>query len=266
MTLKEKTKGVFRKTYDFFTSGSALSKIVIAIIFIIIVMLIVHCMIAIYHRIHQIEYRRVQIHNNQGSPTFCPKQSAVFQGKNLHWSQNELGGSEYSYTLWLYVNDWSYKPGQWKSIFHKGNSTSWPNRAPGVWCHPDQNTIRVYMNTFESPAKTYIDIPNIPIQKWFHMTITMSQTKLDVFVNGSLRKSHKFTSIPRQNYGDLYIMQNRGFDGFITKFFYFDYVIPYSEIEGQINEGPGNIVCGQDQDIPPYFANNWWVNNNPSKT
>ena len=62
-----------------------------------------------------------------------------------------------------------YKVGEWKHVFHKGNKTSFPNRAP-VWIHPNNNALRIYMNTYDNPLE-YVDIDNIP-RKWFHRRLT----------------------------------------------------------------------------------------------
>ncbi len=55
----------------------------------------------------------------------------------------------------------------WSIITENGNMYStvvtkqnFP-REPGVWIHPEQNTIRVYMNTQENPLE-YVDIENVP--------------------------------------------------------------------------------------------------------
>ena len=50
-------------------------------------------------------------------------------------------GLEFSYDFWLLIDTLSYKEGEWKHIFHKGNSSSYPDRAPGVWIHPNTNAI-----------------------------------------------------------------------------------------------------------------------------
>merc|ERR1711991_242911 len=63
--------------------------------------------------------------------------------KTLGRSENEYSGLEFSYAFWMHIDDWAYKYGQWKHVFHKGNSSSWPLRAPGVWLHPKKNSMRV---------------------------------------------------------------------------------------------------------------------------
>ena len=51
-------------------------------------------------------------------------------------------------------------------ICHKGNDSSYPNRAPGVWIHPTKNSLRIYMNTFDN-ILDYIDVDDVPVKKWF---------------------------------------------------------------------------------------------------
>ena len=41
----------------------------------------------------------------------------------------------------MFIDDWSYKYGQWKHVMHKGNESSWPLRAPGMWLHPKENIL-----------------------------------------------------------------------------------------------------------------------------
>ena len=118
------------------------------------------------------------------------------------------------------------------------------------------------MNTYDSIAGNYIDIPNIPIKKWFHVTLSVNQLTMDLYINGNLRKSHKFTGLPKQNYGDIWIMNNRGFDGFLSRIVYYSYAIPYSEIEYLMDLGPGNLDCGKKLDMPPYLTPGWWTNPN----
>ena len=68
-------------------------------------------------------------------------------------SDNEDGGIEFMYSFWTYIDDWSYKYGQWKHVMHKGNEDSRPNRAPGVWLHPRQNK---FLNRTKSFLKFFL--------------------------------------------------------------------------------------------------------------
>ena len=254
--VKNSAERGYRNTRNWFRSGSPLSKIVLAFLFIFAILLIVHILKGIFQGINGYRYSQIWLN---GGKTFCPKTSVVLPGRLFHKSHNELAGTEFTYCFWMYINDWSFKYGQWKHVLHKGNANSWPNRAPGIWLHPRDNTMRFYMNTFDSVAGNFIDIENIPINKWFHVVFSVNQLTMDIYFNGNMRKSFKFTSLPRQNYGNVYVMSFRGFDGYLSRAVYYNYTIPYSEIEKLIEMGPGPIDCGKMGEMPPYLTPPWWT-------
>ena len=83
----------------------------------------------------------------------------------LNRSVNEQG-IEYTYSLWLFFDgeSWKKTDNKWKHIFHKGpkiNAISdvsspeitpldiCPIQCPGLWLSPIDNTVRLYINTFE---------------------------------------------------------------------------------------------------------------------
>ena len=190
-------------------------------------------------------------------------------------SENQ-DGMEFSYSFWMLIMDVSYRPGQWKHIFHKGGSTSYPNRAPGVWLHPTKNSIRVYMNTFNNPLE-YVDIDNIPVKKWVCVQVILQNVNshvdepkdfvekernhvLDVYINGTVKKSKILDSIPKQNNGDLWVNLFGGFDGYLSKLRYYDEALQYEEIQEIVKEGPSKIITADTGELPPYLDNDWWKN------
>ena len=162
-----------------------------------------------------------------------------------------------SYQLWFVVDDFTYKKGEWKHLFHKGNSSSYPNRAPGVWIHPDTNTIRVYMNTQDSILE-HLDIDNIPLRKWVHMAIVVRNKNLSVYINGYLKAEKNLSSLPRQNNGDFWMNMYGGFEGFMSKIRYHNYAIEFAEIDQAIRDGPSSSSCIETGEAPPYLDNDWW--------
>ena len=120
-------------------------------------------------------------------------------------SKNQKGGIEFTYSFWIIISSLE-KKGEWKHLFHKGNKSSFPNRAPGVWLHPHSNDLRIYLNTKDDPL-TFVDIEGIPLKKWVNITFVFTQNPLiyekrdaldklnmtnvlDVFVNGMLKKQN----------------------------------------------------------------------------
>ena len=168
-------------------------------------------------------------------------------------------GIEFSYAFWFVISDFTYKNGEWKHMFHKGNSSSYPNRAPGVWIHPTNNIIRIYMNTMQNILE-YVDIDNIPIRKWVHMVITVQNRYLNIYVNGFLKIRKELTSLPRQNYGNVWTNLFGGYEGYLSKLQYFDRAITPFDIDGLVSNGPGIGACIDTNEIPPYLDDSWWLN------
>ncbi len=168
-------------------------------------------------------------------------------------------GIEFSYAFWFVITDFAYKNGEWKHMFHKGNSSSYPNRAPGVWIHPTNNIIRIYMNTMKNMLE-FVDIDNIPLRKWVHMVITVKNRHLMIYVNGFLKLKKELSSIPRQNYGNVWANLYGGFEGFLSKLQYFSHAISSVEVDKLVTQGPGNGSCIDTNEVPPYLDDTWWLN------
>ena len=101
-------------------------------------------------------------------------------------SVNERTGIEFAYSFYLYINPSTFS-GEYvlKSIFHKGYTTLWPLMGPGVFMLGTTNTMRVVMNTQTNPF-AYVDVTNIPVQKWVHVVLNCYKSGLDVYINGNL--------------------------------------------------------------------------------
>lgn len=168
-------------------------------------------------------------------------------------------GIQFTYDFWLLIETFDYKPGEWKHIFHKGNASGYPNRAPGVWLHPSNNAIRFYMNTQENILE-YIDIDNIPARKWLHFALVLDDKDMDIYVNGFLKARKKLSSIPKQNNGDFWCNMFGGFEGYMSRIRYYPRAIMTDEIIDNVRKGPGNTKCLEGNDTPAYLDDNWWYN------
>ena len=170
-------------------------------------------------------------------------------------------GIQFTYGFWFILENMDYKPGEWKHVFHKGNSSSYPNRAPGVWFHPNKNAVRVYMNTQDNILE-YADIDNLPIRKWVYMNIILNNKNLDLYVNGYLKIRKELSGIPKQNDDDFWINMYGGFEGHLSNIRYYAYAIDFNEIYKNINAGPSTNNCIDTGEVPPYLDDNWWFHYN----
>ena len=83
-----------------------------------------------------------------------------------------------------------------------------------------------------------------------------------VYLNENLIKKKVLTSMVKQNYGDVYMCDHKGFSGYLSNIRYFDRYIPYAYIRNHLNRGPSTIPCVDSHDSPPYFDSTWWTSHN----
>uniref|UniRef100_A0A6C0JYU8 LamG-like jellyroll fold domain-containing protein n=1 Tax=viral metagenome TaxID=1070528 RepID=A0A6C0JYU8_9ZZZZ len=195
-------------------------------------------------------------------------------------SVNERTGIEFAYSFFLFVNSSTFTgEDKLKHVFHKGFIQPWPLMGPAVFMLGTTNTMRVVMNTQTNPF-TYVDITNIPVQKWVHVVLNCYKSGLDVYINGNLatRLPLKGT-IPYQNFQNIVIfsqstrmlrkslIDSLPFDvlfggaisGQLSALKYARYALSINEINSLMGQGPSKNVYTASMQLPPYNGDNWWV-------
>jgi len=222
---------------------------------------------------------------NSDKTISIPQDPNATGSNTVSLSSNELTGVEFSYSLYLNVNPSTFQGADQTAglyhIFHKGYASQFPLMAPGAYMRSDQNTLRIYMNTYKT-WNNYIDVENIPVSKWVHVVIVCKEHALEIYVNGNIAKKMSFDGFsPYQNYQDVCCFSNRrillskskvsslgdndfnvlgAMKGMMSRLTYFSYGLSYSEIQQLLNQGPSDKMdSSQSMDIPPYMADNWWT-------
>jgi hypothetical protein len=146
----------------------------------------------------------------------------------IYRSVNETDGIEFTWSVWIYINNLQYLEGQYKHIFYKGNSNletnglNFPNNSPGLYIAPNTNDLIVMMNTYNTINEEIV-IQDIPLNKWVNVIIRCQNTTLDVYINGTISRSLQLNGVPKQNYGDVFVAMNGGFAGYISNLWYYNY-------------------------------------------
>ena len=181
-------------------------------------------------------------------------------------SINANDGIEFTWSVWIYIDDLQYLRGQYKHIFHKGNNKiienglNFPNNAPGLYIAPNTNSLVVIMNTFNVINEEVV-IPDIPLNKWVNVIIRCENTKLDVYINGTITRSINLIGVPKQNYGDVCVAMNGGFSGNISNLWYYNYALGTAEIQKVSRGGPNLKFTGSSalkQKNPDYLSLRWY--------
>jgi hypothetical protein len=170
----------------------------------------------------------------------------------IYKSVNATDGLEFTWSVWVFINNLNNSnSGTYKHIFSKGNSNLqengliYPNNAPGLYIAPNTNTLVVMMNTF-NVINEEILIPDIPISKWVNVIIRCQNTTLDVYVNGTIARSVNLVGVPKQNFGDVYVAMNGGFDGYISNLWYYNYALGTAAIQKIASNGPNTKMIGSN--------------------
>jgi len=189
--------------------------------------------------------------------------------KPIYRSVNARDGIEFTWSIWLFINELysSGVNGMFRHIFHKGNGdlnqegVNFPNNAPGLYIAPDTNSLVILMNTFDSILEE-ITVPDIPINKWMNVIIRCQNKTVDVYINGTIIRSLELDGVPKQNYGDVFVAMNGGFNGYISNLWYYNYALSTSAIQSIVSSGPNTKMAnanGVNIKDANYLALNWYT-------
>jgi hypothetical protein len=190
-------------------------------------------------------------------------------------SVNASDGIEFTWSVWIFIDDLTYNSGKYRCVFYKGNDFSsnpnenvqglnFPNNAPGMYLAPNKNDLVIFMNTF-NVINEQVTIEDIPLNKWVNVIIRCENTTLDIYVNGTIVKSHNLHGVPKQNYGDVYVAPNGGFSGYISNLWYYNYGLGIGEISSLVSKGPNTNMKGYNSlgiKKPDYLSLRWYFYQN----
>jgi len=188
-------------------------------------------------------------------------------------SNNQNKGIEFTWSVWIFINDINPSSAQFSNIFNKGNGVYGPNglatvnNGPGLYLDNSGHQLLIAMNTVSSTNPTeYMYIKDMPLRKWFHCTIRLENTLLDVYINGTIVGRLIMQDVPKQNYENINVCKNGGFNGNIADLRYFDHALSVFEINNIVvwgrNTKASSASGTSDATGFPYYLSNLWYSNN----
>jgi len=173
-------------------------------------------------------------------------------GKEPHKDEPEItaakyfkthpSGFEFSFHYWLFVHDWSYKFGQVKHIFSKGKKPEKElgeavNQCPGVFLAKYKNNLIMTLNVKNEQNPIKLIIPNIPLNKWMDIALTVKNNYVELYFNGKLYLTKVLSNIVLQNENPLHTSVNKGFSGLLSNLTYYPYSLSPKEVLSNHNNG-----------------------------
>jgi hypothetical protein len=97
---------------------------------------------------------------------------------------------------------------------------------------------------------------------WVNLIIVLIGGSVDVYINGNLKKRTKLTGVPKINYGNLYVTNWGGFQGYVSNLRYFNYAIQPYIVDQIFRMGPSlSMVTGRDSSmtVTANLAPSYWM-------
>jgi len=137
---------------------------------------------------------------------------------------NNKHSSNYTYSTWIYVNDWNYRFGEPKIILGRLDKDN--NPCPSITLGAMENNLTVavacYQTAKSKSMKTHqCTIRNVPLQKWVNLIVSLFGRTLDLYLDGKLVRTCVLPGVAKVDpASNILITPNGGFNGWTTNFQY----------------------------------------------
>ena len=180
------------------------------------------------------------------SPVVASNKIDPLLGTNYKYTSN------YSFTTWIYVNDWNTNNGKDKEIISR---TVNGKSNPRIYLDPYENQVNIQFGTGNDPPGEFVSqtikIPNLNTQKWVNITCCFSNTNVDTYINGKLVDStipmnHLYFPSITEGDGQLNIKicANNTYSGFISNTNYYDRILTPQDAWNIYNKGFSSNILG----------------------
>tara|TARA_Y100000768_G_scaffold381015_1_gene359027 strand:+ start:640 stop:1635 length:996 start_codon:yes stop_codon:yes gene_type:complete len=300
------TENFLSKSSDFFNSNTLIAKASFLLFVIIIFICLYYVSSKILKNIFEPEKSPILYYglyntgsNGQSSISISQNPNNDGSAKTVYRSENEYDGIEFSYSVWVFINDLELNSDKYYHVFHKGSTGEadsiydifGPNNCPGVYLYTgtkhsetgmssnslnEKNPtvglltrLNVFNNSDSIKSNVYYDdihVEGIPIKKWVNIIIrSTSQNIVDIYINGTLTKRHELTNVIKQNYNDVHInLHQTGYPGYLSDLKYYNYAIGTMEINNIVSAGPTLVYPNNNQaivaSVPDYLSSKWYFN------
>ena len=144
---------------------------------------------------------------------------------------NSDNTSNYTYSMWFYVDDWNQNFGQQKNVLERKNQDG--HLSPGVYLGAMENDIIIKVSCYPTNASTGVvsnnaiehtcTVKNFPLQAWVNLIISMYGRTLDVYIDGKLVRTCVLPGVAKtDNNADIVCIRDLTFAGYIANFQYWD--------------------------------------------
>lgn len=184
------------------------------------------------------------------------KTMQTIQANDLASTSSSGSTSNFTYSIWFFIDDWNYRYGEPKVIFGRMTSgTGEKEPCPSVVLAPIQNNIvvslAVYPGLDEVPksGENYIvhecPVANVPIQRWCNIFISVYGRTLDLYLDGKLVRTCVLPGVAKiDSSAPVYVTPMGGFSGWTARFQYWPESSDPQKAWNVYNAGYGGSLLG----------------------
>ena len=137
----------------------------------------------------------------------------------------QANASNYAYSVWFYIDDWSYRYGEPKIIL--GRLDKELNPSPSIVLGAIENNLKiettVYPSSQSSTASTHTcNVDNVPVQKWVNAIVSLYGRTMDIYIDGKLVRTCVLPGVAKiANDAPVYVTPQGGFSGYTSNINYY---------------------------------------------
>jgi hypothetical protein len=162
---------------------------------------------------------------------------------------NGFNSSNFTYSMWFFINDWNYRYGEEKILIGRSGSAITSIKepmtnmetidnvdnmtalqpCPFVTLGAKQNNLTISLTCYTAEATATdgvvhnVEVVNVPIQKWVNLFFSVYGRTLDIYINGKLVRTGILPGTAKiAPNADIKLTPNGGFNGWTSKLQYWN--------------------------------------------
>jgi len=137
----------------------------------------------------------------------------------------QSNASNFAYSVWFYIDDWSYRYGEPKIVLGRLDADLKP--SPSIVLGAIENNVKiettVYPSAESNSGSTHTcNVANVPIQRWVNLIVSLYGRTLDVYIDGKLVRTCVLPGVAKiANNAPVYVTPLGGFSGYTSNIHYY---------------------------------------------
>mgnify|MGYP000849785700 FL=1 len=134
--------------------------------------------------------------------------------------------ANYAYSVWFYIDDWSYRYGEPKIVLGRLDDNLHP--SPSIVLGAIENNLQVSVSCYPKADSTTdivhkCNVANIPLQRWVNAIVSLYGRTLDIYIDGKLVRTCVLPGVAKiSTKAPVYVTPGGGFSGYTANIHYYD--------------------------------------------